>query len=85
MAADDKDNEVDGDGATCDGATGDAMAVDDEDNEVDGDGVNDPRSRREGKHKKNTSLKKAPLSPQVHAADIPQDSRTHMDKKAKIS
>jgi hypothetical protein len=56
-----------------------------EDNEVDDDGVNDPRSRREGKHKKNTSLKKAPLSPQVHAADIPQDSRTHMDKKAKIS
>jgi len=30
-------------------------------------------------------LKKAPFSPQVHAADIPQDSRTHMDKKAKIS
>jgi hypothetical protein len=29
--------------------------------------------------------KKAPLRPQVHAADIPQDSRTHMDKKAKIS
>jgi hypothetical protein len=28
------------------------MAVDDEDNEVDGDGVNDPRSRREGEHKK---------------------------------
>ena len=52
MAADDKDNEVDGDGASCDGATGDAMAVDDEDNEVDGDGVNDPRSRREGEHKK---------------------------------
>jgi hypothetical protein len=46
--------------------------------------VNDPRSRREGEHKK-TRLKKAPLSPQVHAADIPQDSRTHMDKKAKIS
>jgi hypothetical protein len=60
------------------------MAADDEDNEVDGDGVNDPRSRREGEHKK-TRLKKAPLSPQVHAADIPQDSRTHMDKKAKIS
>ena len=34
---------------------------------------------------KNTSQKKSPLSPQVHAADIPQDSRTHMDKKAKIS
>ena len=65
--------------------TAKTMAVDDEDNEVDDDGVNDPRSRREGKHKKNTSLKKAPLSPQVHAADIPQDSRTHMDKKAKIS
>jgi len=46
--------------------------------------VNDPRSGREGDHKK-TCLKKAPLSPQVHAADIPQDSRTHMDKKAKIS
>jgi hypothetical protein len=46
--------------------------------------VNDPRSGREGDHKK-TRLKKAPLSPQVHAADIPQDSRTHMDKKAKIS
>jgi len=30
-------------------------------------------------------LKKAPLSSQVHAADIPQDSRTHMDKNAKIS
>jgi hypothetical protein len=34
---------------------------------------------------KNTNLKKAPLSPQVHAADIPPDSRRHMDKKAKIS
>ena len=34
---------------------------------------------------KNTSQKKSPLGPQVHAADIPQDSRTHMDKKAKIS
>ncbi len=34
---------------------------------------------------KNTSQKKSPLGPQVHAADIPQDSRTYMDKKAKIS
>ena len=47
--------------------------------------VNYPQSGREGDHKKNTSQKKAPLSLQVHAADIPQDSRTHMDKKAKIS
>ena len=40
--------------------------------------VNDPLSGREGDEK-------SPLSPQVHAADITQDSRTHMDKKAKIS
>ena len=60
------------------------MAADDEDNEVDGDGMNDPRSCREGDHKK-TCLIKAPHSPQVHAADITLDSRTHMDKKAKIS
>jgi hypothetical protein len=37
------------------------------------------------KIKKNTSLKKDPLSPQVHAADIPRDLRRHMAKKAKIS
>ena len=48
--------------------------------------LNYPRSevaRREiaKKHKS----EKSPLGPQVHAADIPQDSRTHMDKKAKIS
>jgi hypothetical protein len=61
-----------------------AMAADDEDNEVNGDGLNDPRSRKEGEQK-NKRLKKAPISPQVHAADIPQDSRMHMDKKAKIS
>jgi len=29
--------------------------------------------------------KKSTLGPQIHAADIPQDSRTHMDKNAKIS
>ncbi len=46
---------------------------------------NDTLSGREGDHKKNTSLKNPPPSPQVHAADIPQDSRRHMDKKAKIS
>jgi hypothetical protein len=32
--------------------TAKTMAADDEDNEVDGDGVNDPRSCREGDHKK---------------------------------
>jgi hypothetical protein len=34
--------------------------------------------------KKHKSEKKT-LSPQLHAADIAQDSRRHMDKKAKIS
>ncbi len=45
---------------------------------------NDTRSSREG-DQKNTSLRKAPFSPQVHTADIPRDSRRHMAKKAKIS
>jgi hypothetical protein len=44
-----------------------------------------PTKQQGGRSQKNTSLKKAPLSPQVHTADIPRDLRRHMAKKAKIS
>ena len=44
-----------------------------------------PTKQQGGRSQKNTSLKNAPLSPQVHTADIPRDLRRHMAKKAKIS
>jgi hypothetical protein len=44
-----------------------------------------PTKQQGGRSQKNKSLKKAPLSPQVHTADIPRDLRRHMAKKAKIS
>jgi hypothetical protein len=69
MAADNKDNEVDGDGGTGDSATGDGIRrrrrrqwrrTTKTTRSMATDGVNDPRSRREGEHKKNTSEKGPP-------------------------